>query len=61
VMTPSSRMPAISSQMPAFEALEALDARHVGELPVFENGTLTGVVSKESIFAALHARGKAVS
>lgn len=61
VMTPSSRTPAISAQMPAFEALETLDARHVGELPVFENGTLTGVVSKESIFAALHARGKSLS
>src|SRR5215469_3726364 len=58
VMAPSSRTPAISAQMPAFEALETLDARHVGELPVFENGTLTGVVSKETIFAALHARGK---
>lgn len=61
VMTPSSRTPGISAQMPAFEALEALESRHIGELPVFENGTLTGVVSKESIFAALHARGKAVS
>lgn len=61
VMTPSSRTPAISTQMPAFEALETLEARHVGELPVFENGTLTGVVSKESIFAALHARGKTAS
>jgi len=61
VMTPSSRTPAISAQMPAFEALETLDTRHVGELPVFENGTLTGVVSKESIFAALHARGKALA
>ncbi|HET9342438.1 MAG TPA: site-2 protease family protein [Candidatus Eremiobacteraceae bacterium] len=61
VMTPSSRTPAISAQMPAFEALETLDSRHLGELPVFENGTLTGVVSKETIFAALHARGKALS
>ena len=61
VMTPSSRTPAVSARMPAFEALETLDARHVGELPVFENGTLTGVVSKESIFAALHARGKTLS
>ncbi|HYK53746.1 MAG TPA: site-2 protease family protein [Candidatus Eremiobacteraceae bacterium] len=61
VMTPSSRTPAISAQMPAFEALETLDARHVGELPVFENGTLTGVVSKETIYAALHARGKTTS
>ena len=61
VMTPSSRTPAVSAQMPAFEALETLDSRHLGELPVFENGTLTGVVSKETIFAALHARGKALS
>jgi len=61
VMTPSSRTPGISAQMPAFEALETLDSRHLGELPVFENGTLTGVVSKETIFAALHARGKALS
>ena len=61
VMTPSARMPSIDAQMPAFEALETLDARHVGELPVFEGGELTGVVSKESIFAALHARGKALA
>jgi len=61
VMTPSSRTPAISAQMRAYEALETLDTSHVGELPVFENGTLTGVVSRESIFAALHAHGKMLS
>lgn len=61
VMTQSGRMPSISTQMPAFEALETLDTCHIGELPVFEDGQLTGVVSKQSIFAALHARGKAVS
>ena len=61
VMTPSARMPSVTVRMPAFEALETLDSRHIGELPVFEDGELTGVVSKQSIFAALHTRGKAVS
>src|SRR5579863_816925 len=61
VMTPAERTPRIPAQMPASDALEALDARSVGELPVFENGTLTGVVSKESIFTAVHARSKAAA
>jgi Zn-dependent protease len=56
VMTPSSRTPYIPAETPASDALAALDAQHVGELPVFEDGALTGVVSKETIYAALHAR-----
>lgn len=61
VMTPSSRTPFIPAQMPASDALAKLDAQHVGELPVFEDGSLTGVVSKETIFAALHAKERANS
>lgn len=61
IMTPSARMPAVTEQMLAFEALETLDSRHVGELPVFDDGELTGVVSKQSIFSALHERGKAIA
>jgi len=60
VMTPLARTPAAAPAMPACEALEALDSHHVGELPVFDDGALTGVVSKASIFAALHDRAKAV-
>jgi CBS domain-containing protein len=56
VMTPASRTPAIPATTPACDALAALDAHHVGELPVFENGALTGVVSKGSIFAAMHEK-----
>jgi Zn-dependent protease/predicted transcriptional regulator len=56
VMTPSSRTPYIPAETPASDALAALDAQHVGELPVFEDGALTGVVSKETIYAALHAK-----
>ena len=60
VMTPSSRTPQIGVQAPASEALATLDAQSVGELPVFEDGSLTGVVSKESIYAALRAKEKVV-
>ncbi len=59
VMTPSTRTPYLPAATPASDALATLDAQHLGELPVFENGTLTGVVSKETIFAELHARAKA--
>jgi Zn-dependent protease len=59
VMTPSSRTPFLPGSMPASDALAALDAKHVGELPVFEDGSLTGVVSKESIYAALRAKERA--
>lgn len=59
VMTPSARTPYLPAATPASDALATLDAQHVGELPVFENGTLTGVVSKETIYAELHARVKA--
>jgi Zn-dependent protease len=60
VMTPSSRAPGVPPAMPACDALAVLDEHHVGELPVFEGGALTGVVSKETIYAALHDRERAV-
>jgi Zn-dependent protease len=60
VMTPSARTPFILSTTPASDALAALDEQHVGELPVFEGGSLTGVVSKDSIFTALRAKEKAM-
>lgn len=53
VMTPSSRMPGILSGTRACDVLDVLDSKAVGELPVFEDGVLTGVVSKESIYGAL--------
>lgn len=59
VMTPSSRSPGVGPAMAACDALAALDAHHVGELPVFEDGALAGVVSKETIYAALHDRERA--
>ena len=59
VMTPSSRTPFIPAATPASDALAALDERHVGELPVYEDGSLAGVVSKETIFAALRAKERA--
>lgn len=61
VMTPSSRTPYIPAETPASDALATLDERHVGELPVYEHGSLAGVVSKETIFAALRAKEKAMS
>jgi CBS domain-containing protein len=58
VMTAAERTPPIPAAMPACDALAALDERHVGELPVFEDGALTGVVSKESIYSALRQRDR---
>jgi Zn-dependent protease len=59
VMTSADRTPPIPVTAAACDALAALDEKHVGELPVFENGSLTGVVSKETIYAALREREKA--
>jgi CBS domain-containing protein len=59
VMTPSERAPGIGPDMPAYEALVALDERHVGELPVYDRGELVGVVSKESIYGGVRARERA--
>jgi Zn-dependent protease len=56
VMTSAERIPPIPATTAASDALAALDARHVGELPVFEGSALTGVVSKETIYHALRER-----
>jgi Zn-dependent protease len=56
VMTPSSRTPAIAPTLPAWQALAALDDHHVDELPVFEDNALIGIVSRESIYAALREK-----
>lgn len=59
VMTAAARTPPIASSMAACDALAALDAHHVGELPVFEDGALAGVVSKETIYAGVRERERA--
>jgi CBS domain-containing protein len=59
IMTSSQRLPGLPPLTPACEALASLDEHHLGELPVFDDGALTGVVSKQSIFTALRAREKA--
>lgn len=59
VMTPSDRTPGIGPDVPAYEALVALDERHVGELPVYDRGELVGVVSKESIYGGVRAKERA--
>jgi CBS domain-containing protein len=56
VMTAAERTPPIPVATPACDALAALDAHHVGELPVFEDGSLAGVVSKETIYAGVRDR-----
>jgi len=59
VMTPVTRLPVLSPDARASDALAALAKSGVRALPVFENGELTGVVSEEIIFSALRDRGVA--
>ena len=56
VMTPAMRMPALSPDAAASDALAALAKSGARTLPVFENGELTGIVSEEIIFSALRQR-----
>ena len=56
VMTPSHRVPGLTSDAAACDALAQLERHAVRELPVFENGTLTGVITHDTIFAALRAK-----
>ena len=59
VMIPVTRLPVLSPDARASDALAALAKSGVRALPVFENGELTGVVSEEIIFSALRDRGVA--
>jgi Zn-dependent protease len=55
VMTPISRTIALSGAESAREVLMELAQREVGELPVYDDGQLVGIVTRDSIFRALHA------
>lgn len=57
IMTPAARMPPLSADAPASDALAALAKNGVRSLPVLENGELAGVVSEETIYSALRDRG----
>jgi CBS domain-containing protein len=61
IMTPAARLPVISADAAASDALATLAKAGVKSLPVFENGELVGVVSEETIFAALRQRGAATA
>jgi Zn-dependent protease len=56
VMTPSHRVPGLTASAAACEGLAQLELQAVRELPVFDNGALTGVISHDTIFAALRAK-----
>jgi Zn-dependent protease len=56
VMTPSHRVPGLTADAAACEGLAQLELQAVRELPVFDNGALTGVISHDTIFAALRAK-----
>jgi Zn-dependent protease len=56
VMTPSHRVPGLKANAAACEGLAQLELQAVRELPVFDNGALTGVISHDTIFAALRAK-----
>jgi Zn-dependent protease len=59
VMTPSHRVPGLTANVAACEGLAQLELQAVRELPVFDDGALTGVISHDTIFAALHAKERA--
>ncbi|HLN47572.1 MAG TPA: site-2 protease family protein [Magnetospirillaceae bacterium] len=59
IMTPAAKMPALTVDAPASDALAALVKSGVRSLPVFENGELTGVVSEDIIYSALRERAAA--
>ncbi|HKW44429.1 MAG TPA: site-2 protease family protein [Candidatus Eremiobacteraceae bacterium] len=56
VMTPAHRVPGLTTDAAACEGLAQLERQAVRELPVFDNGALTGVISHDTIFAALRAK-----
>ncbi|MBC5824273.1 MAG: site-2 protease family protein [Candidatus Eremiobacteraeota bacterium] len=53
VMTPAYRTPGIDAAAPAGDALNAMALNRVRGLPVVENGDLTGIISADTIHAAL--------
>jgi Zn-dependent protease len=57
IMTPAAKLQALSTDIPASDALAALTMNKVRSLPVFEGGQLAGVVSHETIFGALRDQG----
>jgi Zn-dependent protease len=56
VMMPSHRVPGLTADVAACEGLAQLELHAVRELPVFDNGALTGVITHDTIFAALRAK-----
>src|SRR5579872_166203 len=55
VMTPIAQTIALSGAESARDVLGELAQRQLGELPVYDDGQLVGIVSRDSIFRALHA------
>ncbi len=57
VMIPFSEIKKVEANYPLLEALKQMDKEGVNQLPVFENGELTGILSREDIitfFRTLH-------
>jgi Zn-dependent protease/CBS domain-containing protein len=55
VMTPVGQTPPLTGAESARDVLSKLHDCNVGELPVYENGELVGIVTQDSIYRALHA------
>lgn len=56
VMQPIQKLGAVSPQVEALEVLEEMDEKEVQEMPVVEQGTLVGVVTRASLLRAAQLR-----
>ncbi len=56
VMVPIAKTPALNGAESAREALAQLREHKVDELPVYDDGELVGIVTRDSIYRRLHAR-----
>jgi predicted transcriptional regulator/Zn-dependent protease len=58
IMTPRKTARTVSGGRTAAHALEAMDHLQVDQLPVFEDGSMTGVVARESLLRLAKIRGQ---
>jgi Zn-dependent protease/CBS domain-containing protein len=58
VMRPLDGSPTISPDAPITEALETMGREDVSQLPVAENGLISGIISRASVLGYLEARGR---
>ena len=53
IMIPFDKIKKVNSDHPLLDALKEMDENGVNQLPVFENGELVGILSRESIISYL--------